>query len=129
LIIKELVFPGAGQANSVLQDNCCAIEARYMHWTSDASLLCDIALFAEGGQPPGWLDPSGFALDSDGHIAVNSFAQSPSYTTGAYGKCHAWLGNQGFGAGAAAQPTGGDRPSAAQKAAWDEAVGESTIVW
>jgi NADH dehydrogenase FAD-containing subunit len=50
-----------------------------MHWGSSASLLCDITLFAEGGQPPRWLGPSGFALDTQGYIAVNSFAQSPSY--------------------------------------------------
>jgi NADH dehydrogenase FAD-containing subunit len=64
---------------TVLQDNCSAIEAHCMHLSSGASLLCDMALLTEGGQPPLWVSQSGFALDADGHIAVNSFAQCPSY--------------------------------------------------
>lgn len=67
---------------TVLQDNCSAIEAHCMHLSSGASLLCDMALLTDGGQPLLWLIPSGFALDTHGKMAVNSFAQSPSYTTG-----------------------------------------------
>jgi NADH dehydrogenase FAD-containing subunit len=64
---------------TVLQDSCRAIEAHCMQLSSGASLLCDIALLTEGGHPPGWLGQSGFALNTDGDIAVNSFAQCPSY--------------------------------------------------
>jgi NADH dehydrogenase FAD-containing subunit len=64
---------------TVLQDSCSAIEAQCMHLSSGASLSCDMALIATGSHLPAWLAQSGLDLDAQGHVAVNSLAQSPSY--------------------------------------------------
>lgn len=64
---------------AVLRDACVGISSGQILLAGGASLACDAPVLAVGAQAPGWLAPSGLALDSQGFVAVNSFQQSTSH--------------------------------------------------
>ncbi len=65
---------------TVLQDSCSNIEASCLHFSSGASLVCDIPVVAIDGHPPTYLAGSGLALNDDGSLRINTYHQSASHS-------------------------------------------------
>lgn len=64
---------------TVLPDACVDVGPGEVILARGARLVCDAPLLAVDGQAPGWLAPSGLALDEHGFVAVNAFQQSTSH--------------------------------------------------
>jgi pyridine nucleotide-disulfide oxidoreductase family protein len=63
----------------VLREACVGIDAQGVHLANGAVLRCDVPLLAIGTHAPAWLQGSGLALCSEGHVLVNRYQQSTSH--------------------------------------------------